>query len=58
MPLTDYLNETMQIIKTQPNATEIVVERAKPIRLSQQMGTEGYEAFFEKFNDAMSADPR
>jgi uncharacterized oxidoreductase len=56
MPLTDYLNETMQIFKTQPNSTEIVVERAKPIRWAQQKGTDEYEAFFKEFNDAMSAD--
>jgi uncharacterized oxidoreductase len=56
MPLTDYLNETMQIFKTQPNSAEIVVERAKPIRLVQQKGIEEYEAFFKEFNDAMSAD--
>jgi uncharacterized oxidoreductase len=58
MPLTDYLNETMQIFKTQPNSTEIVVERAKPIRLAQQKGTEEYQAFFKEFNDAMGADPQ
>jgi uncharacterized oxidoreductase len=56
MPLTDYLNETMQIFKTQPNSAEIVVERAKPIRLVQQKGIEEYEAFFKEFNDAMNAD--
>jgi uncharacterized oxidoreductase len=57
MPLTDYLNQTMQIFTTQPNATEIVVERARPIRLAQQEGAERYNTFFEQFNDAMSADP-
>jgi len=57
MPLTDYLNQTMQIFKTQPNATEIVVERARPIRLAQQESAEKYSVFFKQFNDAMSADP-
>jgi len=57
MPLNDYLHETMQILKTQPDASEIVVERAKPIRLAQQKGTEKYDAFFKEFNEAMSADP-
>jgi uncharacterized oxidoreductase len=57
MPLADYLNQTMQIFKTQPNATEIVVERARPIRLAQQESAERYSVFFEQFNDAMSADP-
>lgn len=57
MPLADYLNQTMQIFTTQPNATEIVVERARPIRLAQQEGAETYNTFFEQFNDAMSADP-
>ncbi|WP_158943203.1 SDR family oxidoreductase [Granulicella sp. S190] len=55
MPLADYLNETMQIFKTQPNATEILVERGKPMRFAQQNGPEKYAAFFIQFNDAMSS---
>jgi short-subunit dehydrogenase involved in D-alanine esterification of teichoic acids len=34
MPLKDYIAETIEIIKTQPNATEIHVERVKPLRFA------------------------
>jgi uncharacterized oxidoreductase len=54
MPLADYIAETINLIKTQPNATEILVERVKPLRFSEQNGVEKYNAFFQQFNDAMS----
>ena len=54
MPLADYLNETIEILKTQPNATEVLVERVKPLRFSEQGGKEKYDAFVQQFNDAMS----
>ena len=56
MPLADYLNETINLIKTQPDATEILVERVKPLRFAEQNGPEKYAAFFQQFNDAMSAN--
>jgi uncharacterized oxidoreductase len=55
MPLKDYLAETIDIIKTQPNATEILVERVKPLRFAASNGQEKYDAFFKQFNDAMSS---
>ena len=55
MPLKDYLDEVINIIKTQPNATEILVERVKPLRFSASNGQEKYDAFFKQFNDAMLA---
>ena len=55
MPLNDYLNEVIEIIKTQPNTTEILVERVKPLRFAEHSGTEKYAAFFKQFNDAMNA---
>jgi len=54
MPLADYLNETIEILKTQPNVTEVLVERVKPLRFAEQNGPEKYAAFFQQFNDAMS----
>ena len=54
MPLADYLNETINLIKTQPTAMEILVERVKPLRFAEHSGTEKYAAFFKQFNDAMS----
>ncbi len=55
MPLKDYLAETIEILKTQPNATEVLVERVKPLRFAEQNGKEKYDAFFQQFNDAMMA---
>ena len=55
MPLNDYIDEVINIIKTQPNATEILVERVKPLRFAASNGEEKYNAFFKQFNDAMLA---
>jgi len=49
----DYIAETMNILKTSPNATEICVERVKPLRFAEANGV--YDGFFTKFNDAMAA---
>jgi uncharacterized oxidoreductase len=56
MPLADFLNEVIEILKTQSDANEILVERVKPLRLAAENGQEKYEAFFESFNDAMTAN--
>jgi uncharacterized oxidoreductase len=55
MPLKDYIAEVIDIIKTQPNATEILVERVKPLRFAGSNGKEKYDAFFKQFNDAVLA---
>ncbi len=52
MPLADYVAETMAILTHSPDALEICVERVKPLRFAEANG--GYEAFFDKFNAAMS----
>jgi uncharacterized oxidoreductase len=57
MPLADYLNETINILKTHPDVTEVLVERVKPLRFAEQNGPEKYAAFFKQFNDAMAANP-
>ena len=54
MPLQEFLNETINLISTQPNATEILVERVKPLRFAEHNGPEKYAAFFQQFNDAMN----
>jgi uncharacterized oxidoreductase len=51
MPLKDFIAETMNILKTSPEATEICVERVKALRFAEANG--GYDAFFKKFNDTM-----
>ena len=53
MPLKDFIAESMKILKTSPEATEICVERVRPLRFAEASG--GYDAFFKKFNDMMTA---
>jgi uncharacterized oxidoreductase len=53
MPLQDFIFETMSIFRGSPDATEICVERVKPLRFAER--NEGYEAFFKKFNELFSA---
>lgn len=52
MPLDAYIAETMTLLETSPEATEILVERVKPLRFAEVNG--GYDAFFKQFNDAVS----
>ena len=53
MPLAEFIGEVMRILTTQPDATEICVERVRPLRFAEANGD--YEGFFKQFNDAMSA---
>lgn len=53
MPLREFIDETMNILKSSPEATEICVERVKPLRFAERNG--GYDAFFTRFNDAIAA---
>ena len=53
MPLKDFISETMSILETSPDTTEICVERVKARRFAEASGN--YDAFFKKFNDAMTA---
>lgn len=53
MPLKDFIAEVMRILTHSPDATEICVERVKPLR---QAGASGnYDGFYKTFNDAMAA---
>jgi uncharacterized oxidoreductase len=51
MPLKDFTDEVMSILKANPNATEILVERVGFLRNAEANGT--YDATFKQFNDAM-----
>jgi uncharacterized oxidoreductase len=53
MPLKEFIAETMNILKNSPDATEICVERVKPLRFAEANG--GYDAFFKNFNDRVAA---
>jgi short-subunit dehydrogenase involved in D-alanine esterification of teichoic acids len=39
LPLDDYVDETMALLEAQPDATEILVERVKPLRFAEVNGT-------------------
>jgi uncharacterized oxidoreductase len=54
MPLEDYITEVMELLKTQPNATEICVERVKPLRFAAESGK--LDGVFKGMNDAMAAE--
>lgn len=55
MPLEDFINETMNILKTQGSVSETIVERVKPLRFAEGGGPEKYAAFFKQFNEAILA---
>jgi uncharacterized oxidoreductase len=53
MPLDEYLTETMTLLQTQPQADEIVVERAKGFRFAERDGR--YDDIYPAFNEAITA---
>jgi uncharacterized oxidoreductase len=52
MPLADFIKEVVDLIKSQPDAHEILVQRVYPLRFAEQNGPEKYNAFFATFNAA------
>lgn len=56
MPLHDYIEETMGILQTAPNVTEVIVERVKPQRFAEASGN--YDAFFKRMNEFLSGRGR
>jgi uncharacterized oxidoreductase len=48
MPLKEFISEVMNLLKTAPAATEICVERVKPLRFAEAGGN--YDALFNRFN--------
>ncbi len=53
MPLEDFITEVMEILKNQPEATEILVERVKPLRFSFVGGEENYRKVFTGLNSML-----
>ncbi|MGF6709886.1 putative oxidoreductase [Luteibacter sp. W1I16] len=49
MPLDAFIEETMRLIESTPDATEILVERVKPLRFAEANGS--YAGLFKQFND-------
>lgn len=50
MPLDEFVNETMEILTTQPDAAEILVERVLQLRFATENGREKYNEFFKQRN--------
>jgi uncharacterized oxidoreductase len=53
MPLGEFIDEAMSILKTEPDVKEICVKRVYPLRFAAEQGQEKYENFFTQFNDTM-----
>jgi uncharacterized oxidoreductase len=51
MRLADFIADVMTILRSNPAATEIVVDRCKPLRFAAESG--GFDAAFKGFNEAM-----
>jgi len=51
MPLGDFVKETMQILKSQPGVTEVVVEKCKPLRFVAESGK--FDVTFKGLNESM-----
>jgi uncharacterized oxidoreductase len=56
MPLDEFIGEVMSLLKTQPDATEICVERVLPLRLAGDLNLESYEQMFQGLNESMAAE--
>ncbi len=52
MPLKDYIAETIHLLETTPEVTEVLVERVKGHRFAERKGT--YDEFYTRLNEAMS----
>lgn len=55
MPLTEFIDEVMTILETQPNAREVLVKRVYPLRFAAEQGYEKYMEQFHTFNDHFGA---
>lgn len=53
MPLADFIAEVMEILKTQPKAGEILVQRVHPLRFAAEKGQAAYDEFFATLNSSM-----
>ena len=53
MPLSEFIDEAMSILKTQPDVKEVCVQKVYPLRFAAEHGQQKYEEFFQNFNDTM-----
>ncbi len=52
MPLDKFIAEVMKILRTQPTAAEICVEKVKPLRFAAESGH--YDSVFKGLNEALA----
>lgn len=55
MPLDEYITEVMEILKAQPEATEICVKRVYPLRFASEQGHARYDEAFRSLNSVMAS---
>ena len=55
MPLDEFINEVMSILKQNPDAREILVERVNFLRTAESKGMNAYYELFNGFNDQMAS---
>ena len=54
MKLDDFITEVMEILKTQPEAKEILVKNVYPLRFAGEFNVDKFDGFFEHFNAQMA----
>ncbi len=55
MPLSEFIAESMELLKAEPDAREIRVQRVYAQRFAAEKGEDAYNQFFKQFNDYMTA---
>ena len=57
MPLAEFISEVIGILKSQPDAREVLVQRVLPLRFSAEDAQKqaGYQKFFEEFNTRVAS---
>ena len=55
MPLSQFISEVMDILRTQPSASEILVKRVHPLRFAASEGRAKYDRVYQEMNDRVSA---
>jgi uncharacterized oxidoreductase len=53
MPLDDFVDEVMSILKSEPDVKEVCVKKVYPLRFAAEGGRAQYEQFFQQFNETM-----
>ncbi|MCB1140484.1 MAG: hypothetical protein KDK23_17125, partial [Leptospiraceae bacterium] len=54
MPLDEFIAEVMDIIQTNPQAEEILVQRVEMLRFAESGGREKYRKFYKEMNDGFT----